>query len=115
VTVGSFVIGGLLVGVMIGIAVYGWVTLPADARVPVHRGIIGYGTFLPKTAGLVIWPVIGAAMLAVLIAVTESAIKPHHDGPGTARLIILVVLAIAAAAEWGAIAAARKGSRTLGG
>ena len=112
-TVASFVIGGLLVGVMIGIAVYGWVTLPADAHVPVHYGIGGYGTFVSKTLGLVIWPVIGAVMLAILIAVTEASIKPNHAGPGPARLILVVVLAIAAAAEWGAIAAARKSS-TLG-
>ncbi len=38
----SLVIGGLLLGVMIGIAAHGWVTLPAYARVPMHYGFGGY-------------------------------------------------------------------------
>jgi len=35
----SLVIGGLLLGIMIGIAAYGWLTLPSDARVPMHYGL----------------------------------------------------------------------------
>jgi hypothetical protein len=108
VAVVSFVIGGLLVAVMIGIAAYGWVTLPADARVPVHRGFGGYNTFLSKKAAMVLFPVTGAVILAILITVTGAGAKPGHPSQSVPVLIILIALVAVAATEWGAIAAARK-------
>jgi hypothetical protein len=41
----SLVISGVLLAAMIGIAVYGAVTLPAEARIPVHHGIGSWGNF----------------------------------------------------------------------
>jgi hypothetical protein len=55
----SLVIGGLLLGIMIGIAAYGWLTLPSDARVPMHYGLGSYNNFAPKTVGLLMWPAAG--------------------------------------------------------
>ena len=110
-TVFSFVIDGLLLGVIIGIAAYGWVTLPADARVPVHYGLGSYNTFASKTVGLLMWPVGGLLIFGVFTALTQNAVKPNHPGPLPAPLVILpIVLAVVAAAEWGAIAAARRNS-----
>jgi hypothetical protein len=36
--IAALVIGGVLLLAMIGVAWYGWVTLPADALVPIHFG-----------------------------------------------------------------------------
>ena len=49
-------LGVLLLAVIISIAVYGWVTLPPDAHVPVHCGLGSYNHFASKTVGLVTWP-----------------------------------------------------------
>ena len=105
----SLVIGGLLLGVMIGMAAYGWVTLPADARIPVHYGM-GYNNFRSKTAGLIMWPVAGAVIYGIFVGVTAHLIKPNHPGGGaSAPLIILpIVLALVCALEWGAISVARR-------
>jgi hypothetical protein len=105
----SLVIGGLLLGVIIGIAAYGWVTLPADARVPVHYGM-GYNNFRSKTTGLIMWPVGGAVIYGLFVALTAHLIKPNHPGGGAAvPLIILpIVLALVCGLEWGAISVARR-------
>jgi predicted metal-binding membrane protein len=110
VTIVSLVIGGVALAAMIAIAAYGWVTLPADARVPVHHGIGSYNNFVPKTAGLIIWPALGALIYAIL-AIASAGLLRHHPARATAPVIILpVVLVLAAAFEWGAIRAARRNS-----
>jgi len=105
----SLVIGGLLLGVMIGMAAYGWATLPADARIPVHYGV-GYNNFQSKTVGLIMWPVGGAVVYGIFAAVTAHLIKPNHPGgSASAPLFILpIVLALVCALEWGAISVARR-------
>jgi hypothetical protein len=109
VTAVSFVISGLLVGAMIGISWYGARTLPPDARIPLHFGIGTYNNFASKTTGLIIWPVGGVVVFALLTAVYEGVIKPNHGGSAKAPLIILpVVLAVTVAAQWGAISLARR-------
>jgi hypothetical protein len=109
VTAFSLVIGGLLLGVIIGVAAYGWVTLPADARVPIHYGFGSYNNFASNAVGLIVWPAAGLLVFGLLAAAAEHAIKPNHPGAGTVPLIITpVVLAILAATEWGAIALARR-------
>jgi hypothetical protein len=37
---------------MVGASSYGWLALPADARVPVHFGPFAYNNFVPKRIGL---------------------------------------------------------------
>ena len=56
-TTASIVIGALLLLAMVAISVYGAITLPSDARIPLHYGIGSYGNFAPKTIGLIVWPV----------------------------------------------------------
>jgi hypothetical protein len=107
----SLVISGVVLAAMIAIAAYGWVTLPAEARVPVHHGIGSYGNFVPKTVGLILWPASGALIYALLAVAFAGVIRPHHPVRADAPLIILpVVLVLITAFEWGAIGAARKNS-----
>jgi hypothetical protein len=107
-------LGGLLVGVILGIAVYGWITLPPDARVPIHYGLGSYGNFASKTVGLIVWPAAGFLVFGLLTAISEHAIRPDHPGSGTTPAIIMpILLVLVAATEWGAIATARRNG-TLG-
>jgi hypothetical protein len=108
VTAISLVIGGLLVVLMIGIAAYGWVTLPADARVPIHHGLGGYNNFVSKKAALITYSVAGVGLFAILAVLSEAVAAPDRGGTGTAVVVMLIALAVAAFVEWGAIAAARK-------
>jgi hypothetical protein len=112
----SLVIGGLLLGVMIGMAAYGWVTLPADARIPVHYGM-GYNNFQSKTVGVIMWPAGGAVIYGIFAAVTAHLIKANHPGGSvSAPLIILpIVLALVCAFEWGAISVARRNATVRSG
>jgi hypothetical protein len=110
VTIVSLVIGAVALAAMIAIAAYGWVTLPADARVPVHHGIGSYNNFVSKTAGLIIWPASGVLIYAIL-TIAFVGVTRHHPARAEAPLIILpLVLALIAAFEWGAIGAARRNS-----
>ena len=48
------------------------VTLPAEARIPVHAGSVEHRYLASKRAGLVIWPAVGAVLLGVVGAVPMS-------------------------------------------
>jgi hypothetical protein len=110
----SFVLGGLLLGVIIGIAAYGWITLPPDARVPIHYGLGSYNNFASKTVGLIMWPAAGFLVFGLLTAISEHAIKPDHPGSGkTPAIIMPILLLLIAVTESGAIATARRNG-TLG-
>jgi hypothetical protein len=56
VTALSFVISGLFLAVMIGDSWYGAVSLPADARIPLHYGLGAWNNFASKSTGLIVWP-----------------------------------------------------------
>jgi hypothetical protein len=107
VTTASIVIGALLLLVMVCISVYGAITLPSEARIPLHYGIGSYGNFASKTVGLIMWPVGGAVIYGIFVAVSEHAIKPNHGSAGPAPFIMLVVLLLVAALQYGAISLAR--------
>ena len=55
----------LLLGI-IGVSVYGASALPPGAQMPVHFGPRAYGSWVPKSVGLVLWPVGGGAIYVVL-------------------------------------------------
>jgi hypothetical protein len=109
VAVVSLVIGAFILVAIIGIAAYGWATLPADARIPIHYGV-GYNNFRSKTVGLIMWPAAAVVIYGTFVAVTAHVIQPHHPGGGrSAPLVILpIVLAMVCAFEWGAISVARR-------
>jgi hypothetical protein len=67
---------------MFGVACYAWITLPADARVPVHFGA-GYNNFVSKRVGLITHAAAGV-LVYVLLAVQIGAIKVARTKSGTA-------------------------------
>jgi hypothetical protein len=110
VTTASIALGAVLVLVMVGISVYGAVTLPSDARIPIHYGIGRYNNFASKTVGLIMWPVGGAVIYGIFVAVSEHAVKPNHGSRGPGQFILLVVLALVVVFQFGAISLARRGT-----
>jgi hypothetical protein len=103
-------VGGLLVLAMIAVSVRGWLTLPSDARVPIHHGIRGYGNYLSKTAGLLIWPSSGIVIYGLYIVVFAEDLATHYRGTGVPLLILPAVLVVLIAGQIGALRAADKGS-----
>ena len=102
------VIGGAVLLAMTGVSWYGWVTLPAGARVPVHFGV-GYNNFVPKRLGLIVHPAAGALVYVL------SALETHaHPGKGPPVFIFPLVMCVLLAVQIGAIrvARARSGSES---
>lgn len=99
----AMVVCGLLVGVMIGISVFGARVLPRDARMPLHYGLGSYNNFASKTAGLIMWPAAGVVVYAIFIAIQTNALKPNHGSSGSAVYILPVVLVLLVIAQVGAI------------
>jgi hypothetical protein len=75
--IASLVIGGVILLAMIGVSCYGWVTLPANARVPIHFGA-GYNNFVPKGLGLVMHPAAGVVTYVISAATTATRLKRHR-------------------------------------
>jgi hypothetical protein len=99
------VIGGVLLLAMFGVSWYGWITLPADARVPIHFGA-GYNNFVSKRVGLVIHPAVGAAVYVI------SALATHHASKASSAFFIPVVMCVVLVVQVGAIRVARTKSGT---
>jgi hypothetical protein len=89
---------------------YGWVTLPPDARVPIHFGPGYYNRFVPKRVGLLLHPAIGVLVFVVVTAVRQAAGTKAGRAPGPVFLpiVMLVPLVVQAGAIW--IARRRSGS-----
>ena len=104
-------VGGLLVLAMIGVSARGWLTLPADARVPIRHGVRGYGNYLSKTAGLVTWPAAGIVIYGLYTGVFAEGLATHYRGTGFALLVLPVVLAVLIRGQVGALQAAATSSR----
>lgn len=96
---GPIVAAGLVTLVMVGISAWGAVTLPPDARVPVHHGLGGYSNWQPKALALITYPVIGLLVCGI-VYVSQSSGKP------SATIIAPIALVIAACAQYGAVRAA---------
>ena len=72
-SIDAVVVGALVLLAMVGISVYGWVTLPSDARIPVHRGPGGWGNWQQKARALITYPVGGAVVFGVVLTATSRA------------------------------------------
>lgn len=104
--IAALVIGGVLLLAMIGVSWYGWITLPADARVPIHFGV-GYNNFVSKRLGLIMHPAAGVLVYVIsALATHHSSKSPVFIGP----LVMCVLLAV----QVGAIKVARTKSGTAG-
>jgi len=101
------IIGGALELAVICVSLYGAVTLPPGAQIPVH-GAGGYNRWLPKSIGLAFWPFLG---LVVFLVVLVTAHSPQvHGSPAIGLTVALGVMLVA---QIGALARAR--SRSSGG
>ena len=105
--IAALVIGGVLLLAMIGVAWYGWITLPADALVPIHFGP-GYNNFVPKRLGLIMHPAAGVLIYVI------SALAPHHSSKSSPVFIVPLVMCVLLAVQVGAIKVARTMSGTAG-
>ena len=104
----TLVVGGLVLLAMVGISVYGWRTLPPDARVPLHRGPGGFGNWQPKARALITYPVGGAVVFAIVLTATTRG----KSGKTPLEVIApLAILAIFFTQYFAVMAAIRKASR----
>ena len=101
------VIGGVLLLAMIGVSWYGWITLPADALVPIHFGA-SYNNFVSKRLGLIVHPAAGVLVYVI------SALAPHHSSKSSTAFIVPLVMCVLLAVQVGAIKVARTKSGTAG-
>jgi hypothetical protein len=99
--IAALVIGGVLLLAMFGVSWYGWVTLPADARVPIHFGPTAYNQFVPKRFGLIVHPAAGVLLYVITAAVTHH---PHQSSP---VFIVPLVMCVLLVVQVGAINVAR--------
>jgi hypothetical protein len=105
----ALVIGGVVLLAMICVSCYGAVTLPGDARVPVHFGG-SYNNFVPKRVGLVIHPAAGAVVLLL-----SAFVRHGHQANGASSktlppVFIVIIMCVLLAVQVGAIWMARRRS-----
>jgi hypothetical protein len=99
--------GGTLLAVMIAISAYGAVTLPATARVPLHWAG-GWGTYVGKRAGLIIWPVIGAVIQGLVGGLGAPGWPNGNQASWQPGAFMIVIMGLLAGFQAGAIAVARR-------
>jgi hypothetical protein len=95
------IIGGVMLLAIIGVSVYGALTLPPGAQVPVHFGPAGYNRWLPKKTGLALWPALSVVVYVIVVATTHS--KAIHGSPAVGLIVALGVILVT---EIGALTAA---------
>jgi hypothetical protein len=102
----ALVIGAVVLVAMVGVSYYGWVTLPADARVPVHFGPAAYNNFVPKRLGLVLHPAVGALVYVILV-VTQHVQEERRAPVRPLDFILPLVMCLLLVVQAGAIRVAR--------
>lgn len=106
----ELVVGAVVLVAMIGVSWYGFVSLPGDARVPVHWGPTSYNSFVPKRLGLVIHPAVGALVFVILVA-TQAAGAGHGRPAMPLEIILPLVMCLVLIVQAGAIRVARTRAR----
>jgi subtilase family serine protease len=104
----ALIVDGVLELAMIGVSLYGAVTLPPGARMPLHFGPAGYNQWVPKNVGLVIWPGLGLVVSVIINVATRNHQTHGSLGPVAGLSIALGVMLIT---EIGALAVARSRDR----
>lgn len=105
----ALVIGGVILLAMICVSWYGAVTLPSDARVPIHFGV-SYNNFVSKRVGLVMHPAAGVVVFLIL-ALTSHGHTANGTSSKTPPYVILpIILCVLLAVQIGAITVARRRS-----
>ncbi|HLI36731.1 MAG TPA: hypothetical protein VKV80_05230 [Streptosporangiaceae bacterium] len=90
----TLVIDSVLLLGMIGTSLYGAAALPAGAQVPVHFGPAGYNRWVPRNAGLVMWPAIGVVVYVILVIMGRSQRANGGSGPPIGLTIALAVMLV---------------------
>jgi hypothetical protein len=108
--IAELVVGAVIWVAMIGLSCYGWVSLPADALVPVHFGPAAYNNFVPKRVGLVLHPAVGA-LVFVLLVVAWHVQDEHGKTSGPLEVILPLVMCLLLVVQAGAIRVARTRAR----
>jgi len=103
----SLIVGGVLLLAMVVASGRAAVTLPAEARIPVHVGSVEHRYLASKRAGLVIWPAVGAVLFGVVGGITGSSLAADWV-PGLRDVLTPAVMAVALAFQIGALALARR-------
>jgi hypothetical protein len=91
-SIDTVVLGVAVLLAMVGMSVYGWLKLPPDARVPLHRGPGGYGNWQPKALALITYPVGGAVVFAIVLTATMSSVKSGKAAYGLIAPLVLLVI-----------------------
>jgi hypothetical protein len=104
--VAALAVGAVILVAMICVSGYGWITLPADARVPIHFGVSSYNNFVPKQLGLVIHPAAGALIYAISTVLGHG--HAGHGGKSAPYLIMPAVMGLLLVVQVGAIRVARR-------
>jgi hypothetical protein len=92
-------IGAAFLAAMLCVS-YGWVTLPADAQVPIHFGPGAYNNYVSKPTGLIMHPVAGVVVFIILVAVSQSAGTRASAAPKFLPVVMAVLLITQAGAIW---------------
>jgi hypothetical protein len=108
--IATLVSGGVILLAMFGVSAYGWVTLPADARVPVHFGT-GFNNFVPKRVGLTLWPAAGVLIYVLTIVASHH---PTHGSKSAPEFILPIIMLVVLVVQFGAVKVARGRSATIG-
>jgi hypothetical protein len=101
----TLIIDGAALLAMIGVSLYGRVSLPAGAQMPVHFGPGGYNRWVSKGVGLTLWPAIGVLIYVIMIATSRG--PGTHGSPATGLTIVLGVILVT---QIGALAVALRRS-----
>jgi hypothetical protein len=101
-------ISGAILLAMIGLSWHGAVTLPPEARVPVHWSG-SYGNFQSKRTGLITYPAVAAGIIVLLAGIGQIRSKGHSAGQVLA-IILPIAMVTLIVTQIGAIRAARRNS-----
>jgi hypothetical protein len=99
-SVALLVIDSLLLLGMVGVSLYGASALPPGARVPVHFGPGAYNNWVPKSVGLLLWPLGGGVVYGILAVHARSQ---QADGGSGLPAGLTIALAVMLATEVGAL------------
>lgn len=103
----ALVIGGVVLLAMICVSWYGAVTLPGDARVPIHFGV-SYNNFVSKRVGLVLHPAAGAVFFVIFAFVGHGHSASGTSSKAPPHVILPIVMCVLLVVQVGAIRVARR-------